>query len=91
MKISTSNGDFKIIQTVKNQDELLILGSWSDIVKNFESTRAFLVNKSEGLFGIYVCKQECNDFLSNLLFSIDYNEWEDFKMEKITSFRSYLA
>ncbi|WP_373400458.1 hypothetical protein V8V91_13020 [Algoriphagus halophilus] len=91
MKISTSKGNFKIIQTVKNQDELLILGSWNDLVNNFESSRVFLVNKPDSLFGIYVCKQECTDFLGELLLSINYNEWEDFKLGEMNSYRTYLA
>lgn len=91
MKITSPKGNFKIIQTIKNRDELLILGSWNDIVKQFESERTFLVNKSEGLFGIYLCKKECNEFISQLMMSIDYNEWEDFRTEEATSFKRYLA
>ena len=91
MKISTQKGNFKIIQTIKNRDELLVLGSWIDIVNSFESKRAFLVNKEQGLFGIYLCKQECNSFISKLMQGIDYNEWEDFKLEDQNSFQKYLA
>ena len=91
MKITSPKGNFKIIQTIKNRDELLILGSWSDIVNQFESDRTFLVNKSEGLFGIYLCKKECNDFINQLMMSIDYNEWEDFRMEEVSSFNRYIA
>ena len=91
MKISTPKGNFKIIQTIKNRDELLVLGSWTDIVNSFESKRAFLVNKAEGLFGIYLCKQECNSFIAKLMQGIDYNEWEDFRLEEQNSFQKYLA
>ncbi|MBN3581130.1 hypothetical protein JYB64_01950 [Algoriphagus aestuarii] len=91
MKITSSKGNFKIIQTIKNRDELLILGTWPDISKLFDSSRTFLVNKAEGLFGIYICKQECQDFISHLMLEIDYNEWEDFRMEEITSMNRHLA
>lgn len=91
MKISSAIGEFKIIQTLKNRDELLVLGSWKDLVKLFDSSRTFLVNKSEGLFGIYLCKQECAEFLTNILKNIDYHEWEDFRMESVFKETRYLA
>ncbi|MGM0944765.1 MAG: hypothetical protein ACQEW9_06225 [Bacteroidota bacterium] len=91
MKISSALGDFKIIQTLKNRDELLVLGCWQDLVKLFDSSRAFLVNKNEGLFGIYLCKQECAEFLTNILKHIDYHEWEDFRMENVFKDNRYLA
>jgi hypothetical protein len=91
MKITSSKGNFKIIQTIKNRDELLILGSWTDITKQFESKRTFLVNKAEGLFGIYICKQECQEFINHLMMDIDYNEWEDFRLDEVSSMNRYLA
>ncbi|MEN2281746.1 hypothetical protein AAGF08_06365 [Algoriphagus sp. SE2] len=91
MKITSPKGNFKIIQTIKNRDELLILGSWTDIVGQFESDRTFLVNKAEGLFGIYLSKQECNEFINQLMMAIDYNEWEDFRLEEVSSFNRYIA
>ncbi len=81
MKIASSNGNFKIIQTIKNRDELLILGTWTNLVKHFGSARTFLVNQKESLFGIYVCKQECSEFMTKLIQDIDYHEWEDLKMD----------
>ncbi len=84
MKISSLQGDFKIIQTIKNRDELLVLGAWKDLVRMFDSSRTFLVNKSESLFGIYLCKQECAEFMNKIIQDIDYHEWEDFKIEKRT-------
>ncbi len=84
MKISSLQGDFKIIQTIKNQDELLVLGAWKDLVRMFDSNRTFLVNKNESLFGIYLCKQECAEFMNKIIQEIDYHEWEDFKIEKPT-------
>jgi hypothetical protein len=81
MKISSINGSFKIIQTVKNRDELLVLGSWLDLVKVFDSGRIFCVEKKEGLFGIYLCKQECAELMAHLIQNIDYHEWEDFNMD----------
>ncbi|PZX59805.1 hypothetical protein LV84_01014 [Algoriphagus ratkowskyi] len=82
MKISSLQGEFKVIQTIKNRDELLVLGSWKDLVQMFDSSRTFLVNKSESLFGIYLCKQECAEFMNKIIQGIDYHEWEDFKIEK---------
>ena len=84
MKINTSSGNFTIIQTRKNQDELLILGSWSDIVRHFGSTRVFLINSAKSSFGIYVCKQECAEFMSQLIKNMDSNDWEDFSTNLIT-------
>ncbi|WP_339874804.1 hypothetical protein [uncultured Algoriphagus sp.] len=82
MKISSYQGNFKVIQTIKNRDELLVLGSWKDLVRMFDSSRTFLVNKSESLFGIYLCKQECAEFVNRIIKDIDYHEWEDFKVDK---------
>lgn len=82
MKISSLKGDFKVIQTMKNRDELLLLGAWKDLVRMFDSNRTFLVNKSESLFGIYLCKQECAEFIRKIIQDIDYHECEDFKIEK---------
>ncbi|WP_075350140.1 hypothetical protein [Algoriphagus marinus] len=81
MKITSSHGNFKIIQTIKNRDELLVLASWSNLVKQFGSERIFLINEKDSLFGIYICKQECSDFMSKMIQNIDYHEWEDFKMD----------
>lgn len=88
MKISSLQGDFKIIQTIKNRDELLVLGSWKDLVRIFDSGRTFLVNKSESLFGIYLCKQECAEFMNKIIQDIDYHEWEDFNIEKSTIYQN---
>lgn len=82
MKISSLQGDFKVIQTIKNRDELLVLGYWKDLVSKFESSRTFLVNRNESLFGIYLCKQECAEFLNRIIQDIDYHEWEDHKIQK---------
>lgn len=87
MKIASLHGNFKIIQTIKNRDELLILGNWNELVKIFDSKRAFLVDKSTSLFGVYICKQECADFMCRIIQDIDYNEWEDFKIEEPQLFR----
>jgi hypothetical protein len=82
MKISSLQGNFKVIQTIKNRDELLVLGSWKDLVRIFDSSRTFLVNKNESLFGIYLCKKECAEFMNKIIQDIEYHEWEDFKVEK---------
>jgi len=91
MKISSSLGNFKIIQTAQNKDELLLLGSWKDLVRLFDSSRAFLVNRTENTFGVYLCKQECADFLGKMLQQIDYNEWDDLKMDSSFFEKRYLA
>ncbi|SFA72170.1 hypothetical protein [Algoriphagus aquimarinus] len=91
MKISSLQGDFKVIQTIKNHDELLVLGSWQDLVRMFDSSRTFLVNRSESLFGIYLCKQECAEFMNKIIQDIDYNEWENFKIEAPTYHKQFQA
>lgn len=82
MKISSLQGDFKIIQTTKNRDELLVLGSRKDLVRIFDSSRTFLVTRNESLFGIYLCKQECAEFMNRIIQEIDCLKWEDFKVHK---------
>ncbi|SFO19268.1 hypothetical protein SAMN04488519_104235 [Algoriphagus ornithinivorans] len=91
MKISSAVGEFKILQTVKNRDELLVLGSWNDLVRLFDSSRTFLVNRTENLFGLYLCKQECADFLTKILQQIDNQDSEDFRIEKSLTEKRYLA
>lgn len=87
MTITTSLGDFSIIQTACDKDELLILGSWIDLVSSFDSSRTFIVNKEEQVFGVYICKQECVEFLSKAVQQIDSN-WNNLKVEKnIKSFK----
>ncbi len=81
MKIRCSKGNFKIIQTKINQDELLVLGFWSDIVKYFGSTRLFLVNQKESSFGIYVCKQECAELMSELIQTMGSKDLKDFTID----------
>lgn len=84
MKIISAHGNFKIIQTIKNRDELLVLSSWANLIKQFGSERPFMVNQKESVFGIYICKQECSVFMSKLIQDIDYYEWEewgDLKMD----------
>lgn len=77
MKINCSKGNFKIVQIKKNQDELLVIGAWSDLVKCFESSRVFLIDRKESSFGIYVCKQECAEFMSKLIRDMDIYDRED--------------
>ncbi|WP_026956396.1 hypothetical protein [Algoriphagus vanfongensis] len=91
MKISSTFGNFRIIQTIQNKDQLLVIGTWADLVKLFDSGRTFLVNKPEQLFGVYLCKQECAEFLVKLLQDIDYKEFEKLKMEQNLFDKHYLA
>ncbi len=81
MNITTSRGSYQIIQTVKNQDELLILANWMDLARLFDSKRIFLVNKKESLFGIYLCKQECAQKLFELIKNIDYKDWDHLNLD----------
>lgn len=74
MKITTTFGTFKIIQLESDKDELLIVSSWSTLVRFFESKRVFRVNQNESEFGVYVCKQECAELLTCLIKVIDTND-----------------
>lgn len=85
MQIYSILGDFKVIQTIKNRDELLVLGTYEDLGRAFDSNRIFLFNPSESLFGIYLCKQECAEFMNDIIQDIHYHEWEGLKIEKSTS------
>ncbi len=82
MKISTSIGTYKIIQTIRNQDELLILSSWESLARLFKSQRIFLVNKKESIFGTYLGKQECAETLLELVKKIDYRDWDQLNLKK---------
>jgi L-rhamnose mutarotase len=81
MKITSSQGNYKVIQTIKNRDELLVLGSWTNLVKQFGSERTFLLDQENSVFGIYICKQECSNFMSKLIQDIVCQEWEDLKLD----------
>lgn len=91
MKISTTLGNFKIIQTTKDRDELLMLGSWSDLVNFFDSSRAFLVNRDKQLFGVYLCKQECVELVAKAIQQIDFREWDRVSLDPIRDSSTYLA
>lgn len=91
MKISSNFGDFKIIQTIQNKDQLLVIGTWADLVKFFDSARTFLVNKPKRLFGLYICKQECAEFLVKLLQNLDHKEYEKLNMESDFFDKHYFA
>ncbi len=82
MNITTSRVSYQIIQTVKNEDELLILSNWTGLAQLFDSKRIFLVNKNESIFGIYVCKQECAQKLFELIKNIDYKDWDHLNLDK---------
>ncbi|AFL84141.1 hypothetical protein Belba_1529 [Belliella baltica DSM 15883] len=80
MEITCTFGSFKIMQTMENKDELLIVSKWKSLSKVFGSSRIFMINKKESVFGVYVCKQECAETLIELIKSIDYRDWEHFKI-----------
>lgn len=91
MKISSALGDFKIIQTASNKDELLILGSWNDLVMSFDSTRAFMVCRDTKLFGVYLCKQECVEFMTKAIQQIDTQCWDGMNKSAALEHSKYLA
>ncbi|MCH7405373.1 hypothetical protein [Belliella aquatica] len=80
MEITCTFGSFKIMQTMENKDELLIISKWKSLSKVFGSSRIFMINKEDSIFGVYVCKQECAETLIELIKSIDYRDWDHFKI-----------
>ncbi|MHA7129704.1 hypothetical protein [Algoriphagus namhaensis] len=91
MKISTAIGKFKIIQTAQDRDELLMMGSWNDLVRSFDSSRTFLVDREKKLFGVFVCKQECLEFLSKALKQLDNQSWDQLQLDTGMETKKYLA
>lgn len=76
MNIECTFGKFKIIKTLANKDELLILSQWDCLVKVFENSRIFLVNKKDAIFGVYTQQNEFLETLSKLIQQIDYRDWD---------------
>lgn len=91
MKISTSFGTYKIIQTLRNHDELLILSRWDSLTRLFDSEKIFLVNPKESIFGAYLGKQECASTLLELIKHIDYRDWDHLDLDKESFFGKILA
>jgi hypothetical protein len=91
MKISTSFGTYKIIQTLRNQDELLILSKWDSLTRLFDREKIFLVNPKESIFGTYMGKQECAIALLELIKHIDYRDWDHLDLEKENFFGKIMA
>lgn len=67
----------------------MVLGNWKNLVGLFDSNRTFLVDKSSSLFGVYICKQECADFMCKIIQDIDYHEWDEFKLDDPTMTDQY--
>jgi hypothetical protein len=73
---------FKIIQSVSNEDELLVLSQWESLKKLFEANRIFLVNNNDAVFGVYLAKKECLEAMNKMIKNIDYRDWDHLKLEK---------
>lgn len=91
MDITCTYGAYKIIQTIKNRDELLILSEWGSLNRLFESSRIFLINKKKALFGVYLCKQECAQKIIDLMENIDYQDWDQLKPDSVHFLGSFIA
>ena len=81
MNIHCTFGMFKIIQSVSNEDELLVLSQWESLKKLFEAKRIFLVNTDDAVFGVYLAKNECLDAMNEMIKNIDYRDWDHLKLE----------
>lgn len=88
MNVNTTFGDFRIIQSMSKNDELLILSRWDSLVSLFDSSRVFLVNKRKNVFGVYLCKQECSELLSKMLKNVDYYDTDALYVNKEIFFDS---
>ncbi|WP_373520030.1 hypothetical protein [Aquiflexum sp.] len=77
MNIDCTFGKFKIIQTVSDDEELLILSKWDCLKNFFASSRIFLVNQKEAVFGVYLNKKECLETIDVLIKNIDYKDWDN--------------
>jgi hypothetical protein len=82
MNIHCTYGMFKIIQSVSNEDELLVLSQWESLKKLFEPSRIFLVNNNDAIFGVYLAKKECLEALNEMIKNIDYKDWDHLKLDK---------
>ena len=82
MNIHCTFGMFKIIQSVSNEDELLVLSQWESLKKLFEASRIFLVNNNDSVFGVYLAKKECLEAVNEMIKNIDYRDWDHLKLEK---------
>lgn len=82
MNIECTFGRFKIIQTVADKEELLILSKWDCLKNFFASSRIFLVNQKDAVFGVYLNKKECLETISELIKNIDYKDWDSLHLGK---------
>ncbi len=82
MNIECTFGNFKIIQTVADDEELLILSKWDSLKKFFASSRIFLVNQKDAVFGVYLNRKECLETISELLKNINYKDWDNLHLGK---------
>lgn len=81
MNIECTFGKFKIIQTVADHEELLILSKWDSLKFFFASSRIFLVNQKDAVFGVYLNKKECIETIGELIKNINYKDWDHLHLE----------
>jgi len=81
MIIECTFGKFKIIQTVNNDEELLILSKWDCLKNFFASSRIFLVDQKDAVFGVFLNKKECIETITELIKNINYKDWDHLHLE----------
>ncbi|EPA00061.1 hypothetical protein A33Q_0229 [Indibacter alkaliphilus LW1] len=86
MKISSTFGDFKIIQSISKSDELLMMSDWESLVRIFDSKRVFMVSKKDRVFGAYLGRQECSEIFCKLLKNIELLDLDSVSIENTTLF-----
>ncbi|PRY89151.1 hypothetical protein [Mongoliibacter ruber] len=86
MKINSTFGDFKIIQSISKADELLMMSDWESLVRIFDSNRVFMVSSKDRIFGVYLSRQECSDVLGKFLKNIELLDLESLSIENTTLF-----
>lgn len=82
MNIQCSFGKFKIIQSVSDKDELLVLSKWESLKRLFEGSRIFLIDKRDSVFGVYLKKRECLEAINEMLKNMDYKEWDHLQVDQ---------
>jgi hypothetical protein len=82
MNIHCTFGIFKIIQSVSNEDELLVLSEWESLKNCLKPSRIFLVNNNDAVLGFISAKKECLDAMNEMIKNIDYRDWDHLKLEK---------
>ena len=82
MNIQCGFGKFKIIQSVSDKDELLVLSKWESLKHLFEASRIFMIDKRDAVFGVYLKKRECLEAINQMLKNIDYKDWDHLQVDQ---------